>query len=156
MGEASQEEHRAACRVAGQSVGAALLGFTLRRVCIRPAEDKLHFSGFAALAEPTASFEEEAFMDLAGMWAELDGVDFPDAPERAKAKAMGLFPQIYPAIDVARTRHGIDTLVDRYREAVRALARELLLRKELNGIECGKIIMTHGRRSKGPERPTTH
>lgn len=153
--ESSQEERRAACRASGRAVAAALLGFTLQHISIRPLEDSPHFSGLAALAEATPSFEEQAFIDLAGRWAELDGVEFPHAPERARSKIMETFERIYPGIDAERTRHGIRSLVEDYGEAVRALARELLLRKALNGSECGKIIVSHRPRSKGHPRPQT-
>jgi len=54
VNEPSQKERRAACRASGRAVAAALLGFTLQYVSIRPLEDSPHFNGVAALAEATA------------------------------------------------------------------------------------------------------
>lgn len=139
-----QEERRAACRAAGRAVAAALLGFTLRRVAIVTATNEVgatKLMGAMALKERHASFEEEAFIDLAGTWAELDGVEFADDPLKAKSEIMGRFEGIYPDMDPIRTRFGLTRLIDDYRDGVRALVLELLQRRTLSGIECGKIIM---------------
>lgn len=123
-------------------MAAALLGFTLKNVTIRSACDEsgtLKPKAAMALKESDATFEEKAFMDLAGTWAELDAIDCPG--QEARRRILGSFQQLYPNIDPHKTRRGLIVLMDDYKDSVKALAQELLRSKSMNGSECGKVIM---------------
>jgi hypothetical protein len=127
-------------------VAAALLGFTIKSVSIDSAcygSGTVKPNAAMALKEPDATFEEKAFIDLAGTWAELDGVDCPGQSLEARSRILGSFEQLYPAIDAAKTRYGLMTLIDGYGDSVRSLAEELLRTKSMNGAECGKVIMAY-------------
>lgn len=129
-------------------MAAALLGFTLKSVSIHSVCDESGTpkpKAAMALKESDPTFEEKAFMDLAGTWAELDGTD----PLEARTRILSSFQKLYPTIDAHKTRHGLITLMDGYRDSVRALAEELLRTKSMNGGECGKVMMAyHGIRKR--------
>jgi hypothetical protein len=148
-----EDERRAACRAAGRAVAATLLGFTLKSVSIHSACDESGTpkpKAAMALKASQATFEEKAFMDLAGTWGELDGVDCPGQSLEARTRILGSFQQLYPSIDAQKTRCGLITLMDSYGDSVRALAEELLRAKSMNGSECGRVIMANSGIRKRP------
>jgi hypothetical protein len=145
---ANDPEHaqRAAYRAAGRAVAAALLGFTIRSVGIHSVCDESgnHKPTAAmALKESNATFEEQAFMDLAGTWAELEFMDCRSQPSEARRRILDSFQTLYPGIDPQKTRYGLAMLIDGYQDSVRALADEFLRTKSMSGTACGKIIMAY-------------
>lgn len=148
------EERNAAYRESGRAVAVALLGFTLQAVSVLPTRDDsdaIATQGFTAFRErPSATLDELTFIAAAGVWAELQAETFPDKGTLDMDSIFSRLSVKRERIDTGKLRFGLDYLVKNYRNAVLEIARQLMQRKIINGIECGQIILAHQPGQKKP------
>lgn len=151
MMPSSEEERRAAYRESGRAAGLALIGLTLQAVSVLPTHEEsggVATIGFVAFKERnSASLDELTFIAAAGVWGE--SLEFPNNHNSDIEAIVRRFEKLQ--IDKEKLRIGLGYLTKYYRTAVLEIAQRLLQLKTLNGIECGKIILSHRPNALGSE-----